>query len=42
MTRSRRDFVRMGGVATAYAALARPSRLLAADPAVGLIFPPLN
>jgi arylmalonate decarboxylase len=32
----------MGGVATAYAALARPSRLLAADPAVGLIFPPLN
>ena len=42
MTRSRRDFLKLGGIA---AALAMPgARLLTAadDPALGLIFPPLN
>ena len=42
MTRSRRDFLKLGGIATA---LAMPgARLLTAagDPALGLIFPPLN
>jgi len=42
MTGSRRDFLKTGAVATAYAALG--TRLLGAagDPALGLIFPPLN
>jgi len=42
MTRSRRDFLKTAGVATTYAALG--TRLLdaAGDPALGLIFPPLN
>lgn len=42
MSSSRRHFLKIGGVATAYAAL-RPSALQAAgEPALGLIFPPLN
>lgn len=42
MSRSRRDFLKAGGIATAYATLA--TRLLKAggEPALGLIFPPLN
>jgi arylmalonate decarboxylase len=42
MTRSRRDFLKLGGIA---AALAMPGASLltaAGDPALGLIFPPLN
>src|SRR5437762_3700777 len=42
MTRSRRDFLKIGGVATAYAALGAPALEAAGEPAVGLIFPPLN
>lgn len=41
MPASRRDFVKNAAAATALASLA-PASLLAADPAVGLIFPPLN
>ena len=40
-TASRRDFLKSTAVATAVAALPE-GVLLAADPAVGLIFPPLN
>ena len=42
MTSTRRDFLAFGGLATAWATLG--SRLLSAagDPALGLIFPPLN
>src|SRR5437667_6384793 len=42
MTRSRRDFLKIGGVATAYAALGAPALEAAGEPALGLIFPPLN
>jgi arylmalonate decarboxylase len=40
MTSSRRDFVKLGSVAAASAALGVPS--FAAEPTLGLIFPPLN
>jgi hypothetical protein len=40
MAPSRRDFVKAG--ATAVVAFAAPVSLSAADPAVGLIFPPLD
>src|SRR5262245_37024158 len=42
MTRSRREFLKLGGIAAATTAMG--SRLLTAagDPALGLIFPPLN
>src|SRR5688572_6967624 len=40
MPATRRDFVKSAAAATALASL--PASLLAADPAVGLIFPPLN
>ena len=39
---SRRDFIKVGAVASAYAALSAPGFGLAAEPALGLIFPPLN
>src|SRR5437660_6217335 len=42
MTRSRRDFLKIGGVATAYAALGAPALEAADEPALGLIFPPLD
>src|SRR3989442_11863993 len=42
MTSSRRDFLKIGGVATAYAALGAPAFEAAEEPALGLIFPPLN
>src|SRR5438094_7537958 len=42
MIRSRRDFIKVGAVASAYAALSAPGFGLAAEPALGLIFPPLN
>src|SRR4051812_48727674 len=42
MTMSRRELVKIGSLATAYGALAAPRLALAAEPAVGLIFPPLN
>ena len=42
MSRSRRDFLKAGGIAAASAALG--TRLVGAggEPALGLIFPPLN
>lgn len=40
MSHSRREFVRIAGTATAYMALAPTA--LAAEPALGLIFPPLD
>jgi len=42
MTSSRRDFLKIGSVATAYAALGAPAFEAAEEPALGLIFPPLN
>src|SRR5712691_10580179 len=42
MIRSRRDFLKVGGVASAYAAFRATAFGAAADPALGLIFPPLN
>lgn len=42
MTRSRRDFLRLGGVAAACAVFQTPSSARAAEPVLGLIFPPLN
>ncbi|HYR83782.1 MAG TPA: twin-arginine translocation signal domain-containing protein [Terriglobia bacterium] len=42
MTSSRRDFLKLGGVATAYAALGASAFEAAEEPALGLIFPPLN
>src|SRR5512135_2019516 len=39
---SRRDFLRNSGIAAAWAALGTSPRAAASDPAVGLIFPPLN
>lgn len=42
MTSSRRDFLKLGGIATAYAAFGASAFGRAEDPALGLIFPPLN
>jgi arylmalonate decarboxylase len=42
MTSSRRDFLKIGGLATAYAALGTTAFGAADEPALGLIFPPLN
>lgn len=42
MTGSRRDFLKLGGVATAYGALGGVVFEAAEEPALGLIFPPLN
>jgi arylmalonate decarboxylase len=42
MSRSRRDFLKAGGIATAYAAFGTRLVRAGAEPAVGLIFPPLN
>jgi arylmalonate decarboxylase len=42
MTSSRRDFMKMGGVATAFAAFGVPALEVGGEPALGLIFPPLN
>ena len=42
MARTRRDFVRIGAAAAAYAALDAPVRALQNPPALGLIFPPLD
>jgi arylmalonate decarboxylase len=42
MPRSRRDFLRAGGAAAAYASLAAPTWALQKTPALGLIFPPLD
>src|SRR5881296_3475200 len=42
MTSSRRDFLKIGGVATAFAAVGVPAFEGAEEPALGLIFPPLN
>jgi arylmalonate decarboxylase len=42
MSRSRRDFLKAGGIATAYAAFGTHLSGAGAEPAVGLIFPPLN
>ncbi len=39
---SRREFLKAGGIATAYAALGTQVDAAGPDPAVGLIFPPLN
>src|SRR5260221_7180997 len=41
MVRTRRQFLKLGGVATAYGALG-VAAFAADDPALGLIFPPLN
>jgi arylmalonate decarboxylase len=42
MSHSRRDFVRIAGTSTAYLALAAPAVAIAQEPALGLIFPPLD
>jgi arylmalonate decarboxylase len=42
MTNSRRQFIKFGGLATAFAVLRPPIAGAANDPALGLIFPPLN
>jgi arylmalonate decarboxylase len=42
MITSRREFLKTGSAAAAYAALGMPSPSLAAEPTLGLIFPPLN
>ena len=42
MTGTRRDFLKLGAVATACGVLGRPPLEAAEDPALGLIFPPLN
>jgi len=42
MTRSRRDFLKLGGIAAASTAMGTPLLAGAGDPALGLIFPPLN
>ena len=39
---SRRDFLKIGGIVTASAALGVPALEAAGEPALGLIFPPLN
>ena len=40
MTGTRRDFLKLGAVATACGVLGRPPLEAAEDPALGLIFPP--
>jgi arylmalonate decarboxylase len=42
MTSSRRDFLKLGGAVSAGVLLAPPDTALAADPVLGLIFPPLD
>src|SRR4030095_10752512 len=42
MTGSRRDFLKLGGVGAAITAFAPATLMAAEDPALGLIFPPLN
>jgi arylmalonate decarboxylase len=42
MTGSRRDFMRLAGAAAAFGALRPEAPLFAEEPALGLIFPPLN
>jgi arylmalonate decarboxylase len=42
MTRSRREFIRIAATATAYAACVTPASGADAEPALGLIFPPLD
>jgi len=42
MTTSRREFLKIGSVATAYAAIGAPEFGVAAEPTLGLIFPPEN
>jgi arylmalonate decarboxylase len=42
MASSRREFIRIGSAAATYSALAVPAAVMADDPALGLIFPPLN
>ena len=42
MTRSRRDFLKLGGIAAASTAMGTRVLAAAGDPALGLIFPPLN
>ena len=42
MTSSRRDFLKIGGATAAYGALASSAHAQAAEPTLGLIFPPLD
>jgi arylmalonate decarboxylase len=42
MTGSRRDFLKLGGVAAVYGAFGSAGPTAAEEPALGLIFPPLN
>lgn len=42
MTTNRRDFIRIGALASAYATMGAPALAQTAEPALGLIFPPLN
>src|SRR5437588_3402627 len=42
MRRSRRDFLKIAGLASAYGALGASAFAVAEEPALGLIFPPLN
>src|SRR5205809_7111941 len=42
MRRSRRDFLKIAGIASAYGALGASAFAVAEEPALGLIFPPLN
>jgi arylmalonate decarboxylase len=42
MTNSRRDFLKVGGLAAACAVLGKPHPTAAAEPTLGLIFPPVN
>jgi arylmalonate decarboxylase len=42
MKNSRREFLKIGGVAAGFAALGAPKLDAAAEPVLGLIFPPLN
>src|SRR6059036_1900824 len=42
MRRSRRDFLKIAGVVSAYGALGTSAFAAAEEPALGLIFPPLN
>jgi arylmalonate decarboxylase len=42
MTSSRREFLEIGGAATAYAMFGSPTLDAAGEPKLGLIFPPLN
>ena len=42
MIHSRRDFLKLGGIATVCGAFGSRVLMAAEDPALGLIFPPLN